>query len=81
MEKGSRNRRKPESEDISLYATLQKPVSCTVRTVRYGTVRTIRTYGTRAADHTIFKLFKFIQQTFHACLLQKCKMQLKTALN
>jgi len=25
MEKGSRNRRKPESEDISLYATLQEP--------------------------------------------------------
>ena len=25
MEKGSRNRRKPESEAISLYATLQEP--------------------------------------------------------
>ena len=25
MEKGSRNRRKPESEDISLHATLQEP--------------------------------------------------------
>jgi len=25
MEKGSRNRRKPESENISLYATLQEP--------------------------------------------------------
>ena len=26
MEKGSKNRRKPEIEDISLYATLQEPV-------------------------------------------------------
>jgi len=25
IEKGSRNRRKPESEDISLYVTLQEP--------------------------------------------------------